>query len=71
MKTVELLVRLDERCEGMAADIKEIKEHQIEQNGDIKELQLEQARLRGRIYGGAAVLSASFILVQTLYLVLG
>jgi hypothetical protein len=47
-----VLGRLDERSEGIQADISEVKEHQIEQNGRITALE----RWVQRIVGGTALL---------------
>lgn len=54
-KRDDLLSRLDERTEHMADDLKEIKEHAKEQNGDIKALQAWQAKLTGAFCVLAAV----------------
>lgn len=61
---------LNERTEKMGNDITEIKEHAKKQNGDILALKIEQARLRGRIYGGVAALSCIYVVVQAAYLLL-
>ena len=59
-----LLARLDERSQHIMEEVGEIKKLCKEHNGDIRALQLEQARLRGRIYGAAAVLSLVIVAVQ-------
>ena len=51
----ELLGRLDERSEHMAADLAEMKEWQREQNGDIDALKAWQAKLTGAFCILAAV----------------